>query len=86
MYTNTNGQESPGWMSLYKFETIFCSSNLSYTSISLIKLIGQQIQVVKGWGINKDIIIIYYDFQNSTKNGAKLGQFKDWSLFTILIL
>ena len=66
------GQESPGWISLYKLVTFFFFWKYTETSIFLEKLIGQWIPNRNGRGIAREIKKKYFHFQNLTKNGNKV--------------
>ena len=72
--TNTYGQESPGWISLYKLFLIFFWK-YTETAIFLEKLIGQWITDRNGRGIARDIKPYIYIFKTRQKIVTKLGQF-----------
>ena len=68
------GQESPGWIKLFKHVT-FLFENFQKPKFVLLKLIGQWIPDGEGLRIARDIKKIF-SFLNSTKNTVtKLGQF-----------
>ena len=73
------GQESPGWISLYKLVTFFFWK-YSETSIILEKMIGQWILDRNVREITRDIKKNYFHFQNLTKNGNKVWKIlKSWN-------
>ena len=77
-FWGTYGQESPGWISLFKIVTFLYTE----TSMFLVKLIGQWIRDGGGRGITRDIKKSYFNFQNSTKKVTKLGQFTQLGSFS----
>ena len=66
------GQESPGWISLFKLIT-FSLLKIYRTVIFLVKLIGQWIPDGDGRGMARDIKKNYCHFQNLTENGDEVG-------------
>ena len=70
LFLNIYGQESPGWLSLYKLVIIFFFFwEYTETPIFWEKLIGQLIPDRDGRGIARNIKKNYFHFQNSTKKG-----------------
>ena len=70
------GQESPGWISLFKYVTLKKKfQKLSYVSISLVNLIGQWIPKEEEQGITRDIRKNHFHFWTLQKRVTMLGQF-----------
>ena len=66
------GQESPGWISLYKLGNFFFFENKQKRQFYWKKKSGQRIPDRNGQGIASDIKKNYFHFQNLTKNGNKV--------------
>ena len=77
-YKYTYGQESPGWISLFKLVTFLCWK-YTETLICLVKLIGLWIPNNKGRGNARDIKKIIFIFKSRQKMVTKLGQFSKLS-------
>ena len=60
------GQESPGWISLFKLVTFFCWK-YTETSFFLVKFIGQWIPDRDGRGIARDIKKFFSTFSKLDK-------------------
>ena len=72
IYLCVYGQESPGWISLYKLGTFFVYLKIYRKSNFFGKNIGQWIRDRNGRGIDRDIKKNYFHVQNLTKNGNKV--------------
>ena len=82
-FLNVYGQESPRWISLFKHAFFVVVENIQKRQIFKNK-IGQWIPDSDGRGIARDIKTNYFYFQNSTKNGNKVGTiYKVGTLFCI---
>ena len=85
----TYGQESPGWIPLFKLVTFSFFENIQKRQFFLVKLIGHWIPNGDGRGIARDIKKKLFNFQNSTKNGNqvgtiyKVGTFSAFQLFKL---
>ena len=82
------GQESRGWISIFKLVTFCCCWKYTKTSIFLVKLTGQWIPNCDGRGIARDIKknFIFKTWQKTVTNlgqFTKLGPFSTFQLFKL---